>query len=200
MSFNKIELNGMRWLAELSKKPGGLWLLLGMTGLGLVLLISGGQNESRIHRIPSEPVQEQKATNSLFQLEKSLETELVAILQQVAGAGRVAVKVHLKSGNRQVWERQVKISRRTQQQNGGMNSEESHSDELVLANGRDGKAAPILKEEVAPEIEGVVVVATGAGDLRVKQWLTDMVMTVLNLPPHRVIVVAGSEKNESGGE
>lgn len=200
MSPSKNEFNIRGWLEDFQKKPGGMWLLLGMTGLGLALLLSGGRGSPVKEKISAEPVLEQSVTNNIFQLEKNLERELAGILQQVAGAGTVAVKIHLKSGNRQIWERQVKISRRSQQQNNEVNTEESRSDELVLASGRDGRAEPIRKEEVAPEIEGVVVVATGANDLRVKQWLTDMVMTVLNLPPHRVIVVAGSETHGLKGE
>lgn len=183
-----------RWLRDFQKKPGGMYILLGLAGLGIALLIGGGRPEPDPVKAPV--VESETAlpeAGEIMAAEKRMERELSRTLERMEGVGKVTVKVHLKTGHRRIWERQSRVTKRAQQQQAELHTEESSSDEIVLAGARNGVDNPILKEELAPEIEGVVVVATGAVNPRVKQLLTDTVMTILNLPSHRVMVIAGKE-------
>lgn len=194
MAEEREPFNWQRWGRDFQKKPGGMYILLGLAGLGIALLISGGRPEPKPVKVPvadSETVHLEGS--ELMTAEKRLERELSRTLERMEGVGAVTVKIHLRTGHRRIWERQSRITKRAQQQQHELHTEESSSDEIVLAGARDGVDNPILKEELAPEIEGVVVVATGAATPRVKQLLTDTVMTILNLPSHRVMVIAGKE-------
>ena len=186
--------NWQRWIRDFQKKPGGMYILFGLAGLGIALLMSGGRPESTGMKAPvAEREALQRDESEIMTVEKRMERELSRTLERMDGVGKVTVKIHLKTGHRRIWERQSRITKRAQQQQQELHTEESSSDEIVLAGARDGVDNPILKEELAPEIEGVVVVATGASNPRVKQLLTDTVMTILNLPSHRVLVIAGKE-------
>ncbi len=176
----------------LQTKPTSAWILIGLIGVGTVLLTSGNPrgvfleeaaNENRSKTEVLKPVQESD--------EERLERELTKTLSGITGVGEVRVDINLRVGNRKIWERQARTSKRVSQDQGTVNTEESASDELVLAKDREGRDSPVLKEELAPEIEGVVVVAAGAHDSRIRKLLTDTVKTVLGLPGHRVLVIPG---------
>ena len=184
--------NYKEFIGSFREKPGSIWILSGLLGLGLILIWIGNipekprtiQNESLKQAQPLED-------SEVYRTEKRLEDEICQALQKIAGVGRVYVDIHLKSSQRKVWERQSQSNKRGTQQKDEINTEESTRDELVLAKDRDGKDAPILTEEIAPEIEGVLVVASGASRPEIRQLLTETVMTVLNLPSHRVYIAAG---------
>ena len=169
-----------------------LWLLLGAVALGIGLLFSG--NEER--RSAARETVPQSAASAPLSGEARMGAELTQTLEQVAGAGTVRVILNFKSESRNVWERQTKTNKRVAHEQGTLRStEEETSDEIVFSKGEDGRNVPVLREKLAPEIQGVVVVATGASDFQVRQLLTDTVMTVLGLPAHRVMVVPGAARN-----
>lgn len=194
------KLKFFEWLQQNLQKPFSPWLLIGIALLGVLFLLLGGganqgnQVEDRAKTVNTNEVKE----NSSLVDEIRLETELKRTLEQILGAGRIQVDVTLKAGQRRVWERQSRVNRRTSQERGNtVNNEEDSSNELVLAKDRDGHDCPVLKEELAPEVQGVIVVASGADDIQVRKLLLNTVMTVLGLPAHRVMVLpGGEEKNE----
>jgi stage III sporulation protein AG len=192
---NNKATNIQQLFKDFRQKSGSLWLLLGAAGIGIILLLGGNGKEEANSGPVSEKIPVKVESSEIIQTEKRLESELESILEQIDGVGNVSAKVHLKSGNRRVWERQSRMTKRSQQQQDQLDTEESASDELVLANG-NGADSPVLREEIAPEIDGVLIVAAGAGDPRIKQVLFDTVTTILHLPPHRVMVTAGTGKEK----
>lgn len=182
---------------KFQNNPGSLWFLLGLVGMGLFLLV-GGNSRSVAPSQVAAPAKAESGSGGIagdLAGEQQLENDVARILKQVSGVGRVKVDVTLKTASRKVWERQSRNTKRVAQQQGEMDSEESSSDELVLAKTREGTDTPILKEELAPEVQGVLVVAEGATDSRIKQLLTQTVMTILDLPAHRVMIIAGKDES-----
>ncbi len=180
-------MNVNQWFNELKEKPTTLWLLLGALAFGVVLLMTGNDAPRKAELQPQSLAQSGVALND----EERLERELTRTLEQIAGAGKIRVDLNLKSENRSVWERQTRSNKRVSQDKGSVQTEEDTNDELVLAKSNDGRDTPVLKEKLGPEIQGVIVVASGAADPRVRQILTDTLTTILNLPAHRVLVIAG---------
>jgi len=173
-------------------KPVSIWILIGLIGLGAVLITGGNQREEYSkERFDQNRVESEISSHNSEPDEERLERELAKTLTGITGVGEVRVDINLKVGNRKIWERQSQMSKRVNQDQGTVNTEESISDELVLAKDREGRDLPVLKEELAPVIEGVIVVATGAHDSRVRKMLTDTVTTILGLPGHRVLVIPG---------
>lgn len=198
MSNNGFEIDFKPMLRKIQSNPGSVWFLLGLIGLGLFLL-AGTPNrqatpnyQETTNRLQTGA--EEKGDGTALSAELKLEREITGILRQIDGVGRVRVDVSLKTANRKIWERQTRSNKRISQQQGEMDTEESSSDELVFAKSRDGNDVPVLKEELAPEVQGVLVVADGARSSAIKQLLTETVMTILDIPSHRVMVIAGKDE------
>ena len=183
---------------HIQRKPASLWLLLGMVGLGLCLLLSSNGNEIVTRKTPTTQLSTPEKLESGYNgAEERLEAELTKTIEAIVGEGNVRVDVNLKSGSRKVWERQTRTTKRVAQETASVNTEENNDDELVFAKDRDGRDSPILKEELAPEVQGVIIVIAGAQDSRVKKMLTDTVMTILGLPAHRVMIINGEAQREA---
>jgi stage III sporulation protein AG len=180
---------------KIQSKPLFLWGIIGLVGLGFVLLLSSPDKENaNIQNNKVSSVQNPDISEYSSGTKRQMERELAQALGSIAGVGQVKVELNLKSSSRKVWERQLNVTKRVTQEQGVMNTEETNNDQIVIAKGLDGRDNPILKEELAPEVQGVIVVASGAEDARIKELLMSTVMTILNLPAHRVMVLAG--KNE----
>lgn len=176
------------------QKPATLWILLAIAALGVILLMIGSDKGGIINEktLPDNELSSTEVTEPLADsVETKLADELAATLAGIDGVGRVRVKVNLKSQSRKIWERQEHDSKRTSQEQGNINTEADTNNELVFAKDRDGYDRPVLKEELAPEIEGVIVVAEGAQDIKLKRLLIEAVITVLGIPAHRVMVLPG---------
>jgi stage III sporulation protein AG len=197
--FQLGEYDWRRLLQKFQDSPGSFWFLLGLLGLGLLFLL-GGDRKERQSQSQNLPLPAQvAATPQTTEAATKLERELTAILSRIAGVGKVRVAISLKTANRRLWERQTKVTKRVVQKQGELDSEESSSDELVFAKDREGTDNPVLQAELAPEVQGVLVVAEGAGDSAIKRLLTETMMTILDLPAHRVMVIAGEGSgNETG--
>ncbi|HYE09682.1 MAG TPA: stage III sporulation protein AG, partial [Patescibacteria group bacterium] len=67
-------------------------------------------------------------------------------------------------------------------------NEKNTSDQVVFMNDQGGTSKPLVLKEVNPDIKGVIIVAEGAKDPKVKLQLTEAVQTVLDVPAYRVSV------------
>ena len=185
-------------IRKLTQNSISLWVLIGIVGFGVALLFTGNEKyntNSKSLSINNQSLSSNSNESSLqngeVSIEKQLADELAETLSSIEGVGLVKVKVNLRSQSRKIWERQIHTNKRTSQEQGGINTEDETNNELVFAKDRDGYDRPILKEELAPEIEGIIVVAEGAQDIKLKRLLIETVMTVLGVPAHRVIILPG---------
>lgn len=175
------------------QNPSSSWILIAIAALGVILLITGNDKPTYTYgKVPPEVQQNQVNETRASQVDTDLAGELSRALAGIDGAGRVRVKVNLKSRSRKIWERQIRESKRTSQEQDTVTTEDNTDNELVFAKNRDGFDQPVLKEELAPVVEGVIVVAEGARDIRTKRLLIDAVTTILGIPAHRVIVIPGN--------
>jgi stage III sporulation protein AG len=131
----------------------------------------------------------------LLAMEESYARRLERLLSGVLGAGQVAVAVTLEQGpQHQYLLNEDQTERITQEQdaNGGTRtvSEVTVSADLALVRNGGGEQ-PAQVGLTAPAVRGVLVVAEGAADSRVKAALNDAVHTALNVPVNRITVLAG---------
>lgn len=129
--------------------------------------------------------------------EKVLEERVQIALEQVAGVGKVTVAVSLAAGPRM--EYAVNTSKDAREisekdERGGMRvtSERNESGQLVLLSGSQGAGSPVVVREMGPEIKGVLVIAEGASDARVREELMRAVQTVLAVPAYRIQILPRS--------
>ncbi len=128
-------------------------------------------------------------------LEKRLET----VLLSVDGVGEVRVMITLKdNGMKQLQSDTVREHSNTGETDsaGGSRSIQEGREEystVILNNGTgDG---PYITRETNPEIEGVLVVAQGAGSAAVKTEIYEAVQALFNVPAHKIKVLRGVLEN-----
>lgn len=207
------------WLNRLSGDAGGggpqkiakkrMWWLAGavILGFGLIVLGSGGSqsapplNEKRPEA--AEIATEKAAQKTMMAAEEeALAQRLQDMLERIEGSGSVRVTVRLAASAREAYAINTTAGRKTtveKDQGGGTRtiSENSDSSHLVIA--RNGKGdAPVVEMETASRVAGVLVVAGGAGDPRVKERLFEAVRVALNVEPHRIVVLPAKGGSNSG--
>lgn len=137
-----------------------------------------------------------------------IEGQLEEILSQMEGVGAVRVMVTLKESSEKVLEKDVRTSsesvRETDSQGGertttSQNLEEdtiySDGEEDSEFSGSDTSGQhPYVSKELAPKIEGVVVVAEGGDNAVVVQNITESVQALFGIDTHKIRIV---KKNQS---
>lgn len=122
-----------------------------------------------------------------------LEDRLTEILSTIQDSGKVSVMITLKSGSEIIPAKDESITDKTTDEKdveGGTRAinEKNTSDQVVFLNDQGGTSKPLVLKEINPDIKGVIIVAEGAKDPKVKLQLTEAVQTVLDVPAYRVSV------------
>ncbi len=128
-----------------------------------------------------------------------LERELAALLEKVAGAGRVEVMLTLKTSRELVVEKDSPVSRSStgEEDASGGSRQISQMDagETTVYVSEGSESTPYVVKTIYPVVEGAVVVAEGAGNGTVNQNLSEMVQVLFNLDATKVKVVKMSASN-----
>ncbi len=129
----------------------------------------------------------------------SLEARLEAILGEMSGVGKVRVMITLKSSEERIVEKDEPVSRSNTNENdsaGGnrvVSQLETGSSTVYSNIGSDSE--PYVVKTLSPQVEGVVVVAQGAGSGVINQNITDMVQALFDVEAHKVKVVKMESSN-----
>lgn len=124
---------------------------------------------------------------------KEMEAKAESLLSGVNGAGQVKVMITLRASSEQVVEKDMPVTRsQTSEQDsqGGsrMVSEFATEDATVYRKG-NGYEEPYVIKTLSPSVEGVVVVAEGAGNGEVSKNLSEAVQILFGVEAHRVKVL-----------
>ncbi len=172
-----------------------IWLA-GAIILGVALILIGnshrpGQSapETAVARGEEKPA----FRSAMAQEEEVLAARLKKMLSQVEGAGKVDVTVRLASSKRDKYAINTTTGRKTTEekdQAGGARliTENTGNEQLVVL--RDGqKETPVVEEEQAARIAGVLVVAEGAKNPVIKAHLFKAVQVALGAEPQKILVL-----------
>lgn len=167
---------------------------------GIVLLVlslpsgSGSrQSDSAETTELSESDSAQIALDAMEQYTKKKEEELEKILGKVAGIGTVQVMITLASSEEQVALQDDNTSEESNGEGGenqveNQKTRQSAQHESVLVK-QDGEEVPYIVQIVSPEVEGVVVVAQGAGEGSMDTEIIEAVQALFDLQPHKIRVM-----------
>lgn len=129
-----------------------------------------------------------------------LEQRLTKILSEMADVGRVEVMITLKSSRELVVEKETPVSRTSTTENdaqgGNRTVNTSELEENVVYSNNGGSSEPYVVKSLAPEIEGVLVVAEGAGSGTVNRTVTEIIQALFGVEAHKVKVVKMEAKSE----
>ena len=114
-----------------------------------------------------------------------LEAELERVLSQVAGAGQVQVLLTYATTAESTPAREEKI----EESNGNSENTVSRESTVVLMENGSGGQSPLILTETAPQVEGVLIVAQGAGDPVVCDGLSRAAQALLQVPAHKIAIL-----------
>ncbi|MCM1057285.1 MAG: stage III sporulation protein AG [Firmicutes bacterium] len=129
----------------------------------------------------------------------TLERRLTEVLAEMADVGNVRVMITLKSSAELVVERETPVSRsvttETDAQGGTRTVNTSETGESVVYSTEGSSSTPYVVKTYVPQIEGVLVVAQGAGSGTVNRTITEIVQALFHIDAHKVMVVKMETKS-----
>lgn len=182
-----------------SKRAAANLIIVFCLGLSLIL-ISDFYKDIRMNRMTEEEdfsmrTREEIETsdNNASDYIRRLEADLSSILSKIQDAGKVSVMITLKSGAEIIPAKDESISDKVTNEkdtSGGTRTinEKTTDDKIVFTAAQGGNSKPLIIKEINPEIKGVIIVAEGAKDSKVKLKISRAVQTVLDIPAYRVTV------------
>lgn len=157
--------------------------------------------------VGNEPMQDEREAEMQtsgaiddLSFEEREEERLERKLSVIEGAGMVEVLITYRTSRETVVAKHtVESSTDTEETDaeGGMRNVLQQSKEIqpVIIDGREGREPMILKE-LTPEIKGVIVIAEGARDVRVKMELLRAVRTALGVNANQVEVFVMEQRKD----
>ncbi len=123
-----------------------------------------------------------------------LEKRLADALTYMDGAGSVKVMITLRSSAEKVIEKDTPGNRSATVEadaQGGSRSIHAIENEetTVYVTGENGERVPYVIKSIEPTVEGVVVVAQGAGSAQVRKNITEAVQALFSIEAHKIKVV-----------
>lgn len=174
------------------KEGGSIWfkgrkskyLLVIVICLGLLALLWPVAKTDK-----KTPAQTERETPSSADIKNRTAVDLEKILSRIEGAGKVEVSISLASDGSKTYACNTRSEKNTIEErdpkgSSKTTSQENTSHDLAVSGG-----TPLLLENRAPEVLGVLVVADGAVDARVRERLMNATATLLNVPSHKVRVM-----------
>ena len=168
MDGRKMKKRGSGVL-EYVRSKGKLWILVGGVIVGVLLLLVGGGlggTEASAETAASDVVE---GAAELAAYQKTLEAQIEAMCESVAGVSQAEVMVTLGSGCRVIYATDDKGE--------------------IEKTGTGSAQRPVYRTVQPPAVEGVGVVCKGGNDPRLQHALTDLISTTLGITSNRVCVV-----------
>ena len=124
----------------------------------------------------------------------SLEKRMEEIISGMEGVGKVQVMITLSDTGMEILERnrEFTASDLEETDNAGgnrKNTESGEREEVIYKKDADGNETPYVVQRKLPEVTGVVVIAEGAGNTKVKENIIGAVSVLFNLNEHRIKVI-----------
>lgn len=179
------------------KKDRLVILLLGGILLLVIALPVSNQEESE-KLLPSSEDSSSEAAGETDREDYAsyLEQKLADALSQVQGVGRTEVMVTLRSSGEKVIGKDISSEsesvQETDSQGGSRSTASSSSSQATVyrGDGSGGQAGePYVTEELAPVVEGVIVIAEGGDDAVTVQNITEAVQALFEIDTHKIKVM-----------
>ena len=193
-------MNYLRKLVESKDRKIIIYLVM-IAAAGVLLMMWGRSTRSPTSPYPVQDLPEIMDTvpppvlpANHIRPERALEEELEDFLSLVAGAGRVRVMISALGDRETVFAVDATNSRShiiEEDAQGGTRDQRQYSnqEQTVIITDRNGVDHPLVIREIAPQVEGIVIIAEGGDDPFIKDALTRAAMAVLGVEAHRVHVL-----------
>ena len=179
MSDKKIKIDFLgRFIAKMKANKklelGVYALLIGGAVILYISTFSGGAKKT------SEQTEGDLTKADISAYEMETENRLKRILSCIDGAGDVEVMITFESGT-QIVPAMDTDSQSVFSQNGQGTTDNQSESSSPATISKSGENEPIVLTELQPSIRGVIVIAQGASNIKVKMDLLQAVQTVLGV-------------------
>lgn len=126
--------------------------------------------------------------------ETRLEKRLEKVLSAIDGAGNVKVFITLSDYGRYVVEKDITYVRDNEERNG---TDQQNVSILTTENGEttvytadeNGEQVPFVRQQILPNVQGVLVVAQGGRNETVAKEMKEAIMALFGIDEHKIKVV-----------
>ena len=118
---------------------------------------------------------------------KLMEDKLIEVLSSVEGAGQVRVMITVDGSPELVYANEKDQTSSTN--SSGSVTASTYSSPIIIND--NGTSTALVMTEILPAVKGVIVVASGAGNVATKLDLLNAVSTVLDISTNQVTILKG---------
>lgn len=157
--------------------------------------IQGGQEQNTLSQESEDTAGSRQITKEIQTQEyvAELEEKLSGILSQMSGVGKAEVMITLAASEELVVEKDSPIARSSTNENdsagGSRIISQMDGEESTVYRTNGSESEPYVVKTLYPKVEGVVVVAEGAGNGTINKSIVDMVQVLFDVEAHKVKVV-----------
>lgn len=139
-------------------------------------------------------VQEERSFDDLQEYGAYLEEKLSTALSMIEGAGKVQVILSFQSTEEKIALTEQEIARSGTAENdsqGGSRDISSYDSKetTVYHSTNGGDSTPYVIKVIQPKVEGVIVIAQGAGSGKVSKNISDAIQALFGLEAHKITIV-----------
>jgi stage III sporulation protein AG len=183
---NNKKVNLAELFAKFMSKRGLKIVFLVLVGIvGLILLF--GFDFKRDKVVNSDNVVSSTGYIGTIDYCKLIENKLIDVLSAVDGAGQVSVMITVDGSPELVYANEKDQTSSTNS-SGSVTTATYSSPIIVNAN---GSSTALVMTEILPKVKGVIVVASGAGNVATKLDLLNAVSTLLDISTNQVTILKG---------
>lgn len=129
------------------------------------------------------------------------EEKLEESLRCVEGAGQVRVLITLAGSEEQILTRdgreEISDTTETDAAGGSRHVSETVMDKSVVRTVDErGEEVPLVVRTIAPEVEGVVVIAQGAGSMQVRRDIIEAIQVLFEVDMNRIAIIKMKTNNQ----
>lgn len=176
------------------------WLILVLAGI-LILIIALPTDIKGKKQAEEAKENISKENNTMEASKDEIERKLEDILEKIDGAGDVKVMITYQDSGTQVVEKDKNTSENSLEESdstGGVRStKEQQLQESTVYEEADAGNTPFVSKELLPKVEGILIVASGGDNQKVKQNISEAVLALFQVEAHRIKIVKMSGLEDS---
>lgn len=176
------------------------WLILVLAGI-LILIIALPTDTKEKKQAEEAKENISQENNTMEASKDEIERKLEDILEKIDGAGDVKVMITYQDSGTQVVEKDKNTSENSLEESdstGGVRStKEQQLQESTVYEDADAGNTPFVSKELLPKVEGILIVASGGDNQKVKQNISEAVLALFQVEAHRIKIVKMSGLEDS---
>lgn len=183
------------------------WLIIILVGILFCVIslpVETKQSKSDLLDIPDTTIEKEQTFDA-----KGGETDYAACWEEkleenlrcVEGAGRVKVLINLRESEEQILARdgEEELSDTVEEDaaGGSRRVSENRTDKSVICTVDErGQSVPLVVKTVSPSVEGVVVIAQGADQARVRRDIIEAIQVLFDVDMNRISIIKMKTNNQ----